>query len=131
MKRLLLILLLLIPFVSLAADSFDKRARAAHRLEHADSQRTYQAALNMKLRPKMNRIIAGCRGSTNGSAPRSFALVADITRASSLEHIEVKPSTAFTKCFVSALSRLSFPSPPKSYKGDSYPFALEINFHQH
>ena len=112
-----------------ASASFEERVRAANRLEHAADQQRYQASLTANLKPKVTRLIGGCRGSLNGARPRPFVLVGDIVRSASLENIMVKPNSPFARCFASALSRVTFPKPPGSYKGDGYPFTMDMNFH--
>ena len=129
MKYVLLIIVLFGPLATYAADSFEERTREAHRLEHATDQRTYQALVRSKLRAKMNKLMAGCIRSAYGSKPSSFAVVGDITRSSSVENVKVKPGSDFAKCFAGALSRVRLPAPPDSFEGNSYPIALDMNFH--
>ena len=129
MKYIILVIALTAPISAFATASFDERAREAHRLERASDQRAYQATLRSRLAPKMNKLMARCARMTNGARPRPFAVVGDITRTSSVVNIKVKPSSAFAKCFASALSSISLPAPPDSFAGNTYPIAMDMTFH--
>jgi|GEM_PF-6038855 len=96
MKNILLTMALLVPFTVFATDSFEERAREANRLEHAADQQSYQAALTARLKPKMTRLIGGCKGSLNGARPHPFSLVGDVTRTS-LKNIQVRPNSSFAR----------------------------------
>ena len=129
MKYILPVLFLLVCTVSYAATSFDQRAQNAHRLEHRSDQRNYQNSLHSALMPVMKRIMSSCRGQVQGNRPEPFSLVADITRHSSMEHIQVRPANGFSKCFAKGMTKISVPAPPKNYRGNTYPFTLDFRFH--
>ena len=129
MKTVLPMLLLIVCSVAYAADSFDQRARNAHRLEMQADQRNYQNSLHSALMPVMKRIMASCRGQVQGNRPQPFSLVGDVTRHSSIEHIQVRPANGFAKCFADGMKKISVPAPPKNYEGRTYPITMDFRFH--
>ena len=129
MKRLLIVTLLLSCPGVFAQGSFESRLQAAHDLETSPGEQPYQAALKSAVGPKINGFIKSCEQTIAVTVAPPFDLVADITRAATLAHVEVRPDSAFSSCFARALSTASFPALPDSFHGDNYPFAMEMHFH--
>ncbi len=129
MKYIFYAVLCILPITTYAQGTFDERVKAATQLEHTSVGRQYQAKIRNAIGVDMNKIIGHC-GETIDSPDKSpFTLVADITRDSSLENIEVRPDTNVATCIADGLSSTPFPSPPASFAGDKYPFVLQMHFH--
>ena len=112
------------------AGDFERRVQAAHALEQAPEEGAYQARIRAAANTGVREAMKTCRAAHPDPAPPPpFGLAGDITRNGSLENVETNPDHDFARCVGGEMARIAFPSPPDSYSGDKYPFAMEVHFH--
>lgn len=128
--RTALMALTLVALPAMAGD-FERRAEAAHALEQAPDQGAYQGQIRAAANAGVREAMKTCRSthSDPNSPPPPFGLVGDITRSGSLENVEAYPDHDFARCVGREMAGVALPSPPDSYSGDKYPFAMEVHFH--
>jgi len=114
MKEIAIIAVFLLPSLAMAADDgFGSRVQRARLIEETSGGQAYQKELWASLGDQAATAMQECfpRGVEADTA--AFILVGDVDGQSHLQDVEVRPSTAMSRCFAEKFASLRFPEPPE------------------
>jgi len=109
-----------------AQDSFGRRVRDAKLIESSLAGAEYQKTFWKQVGSYAATVMQKCFKKGTQPDVKFFTLVADVLPNSSLDHIEVRPDTKMSQCFVEGFSRGSFPQPPGIFGEKGMPIEIDM-----